>query len=56
MVKLTEKRMALISSNIANADTPNFKARDIDFKAALQQSMSGEHMKIDAVRRGRIFK
>lgn len=45
-VRLTERRMALIASNIANGDTPNFKARDIDFKAALQQSMSGEHMKM----------
>lgn len=29
------KRIGLISKNIANADTPNFKAKDIDFKSAL---------------------
>jgi flagellar basal-body rod protein FlgB len=28
-------RQELLASNIANADTPNFKARDIDFKSAL---------------------
>jgi flagellar basal-body rod protein FlgB len=28
-------RQELLASNIANADTPHYKARDIDFKAAL---------------------
>jgi flagellar basal-body rod protein FlgB len=28
-------RQELLASNIANADTPHFKARDIDFKSAL---------------------
>ena len=29
-------RQQLLASNIANADTPNYKARDFDFKNALQ--------------------
>jgi flagellar basal-body rod protein FlgB len=29
------KRSSVLASNIANADTPNFKARDIDFQAVL---------------------
>ena len=29
-------RQQLIASNIANADTPNFKARDINFRTALE--------------------
>jgi flagellar basal-body rod protein FlgB len=29
------RRTQLLASNLANADTPNFKARDIDFRAAL---------------------
>ncbi|MES2319141.1 MAG: flagellar basal body rod protein FlgB [Pseudomonadota bacterium] len=33
------KKLELIASNIANADTPHYKARDIDFKAALNQAM-----------------
>ncbi|MDC1211273.1 flagellar basal body rod protein FlgB [Porticoccaceae bacterium] len=32
---LRAQRMELISQNIANADTPGFKARDIDFKNVL---------------------
>ncbi len=28
-------RQELLASNIANADTPNFKARDFEFKSAL---------------------
>ena len=31
-------RNRVLSSNIANADTPNYKARDIDFKDALQSA------------------
>ena len=34
-------RQELLASNIANADTPNFKARDLDFKATLQAALSG---------------
>lgn len=30
-------RQQLIASNIANIDTPNYKARDIDFESALAQ-------------------
>lgn len=34
------QRMELLSSNLANADTPNFKARDIDFRAAMSRARS----------------
>jgi flagellar basal-body rod protein FlgB len=33
-------RQQLLAGNIANADTPNFKARDIDFSSALQSALS----------------
>jgi len=33
------RRAELLASNLANADTPGFKARDIDFKAALNASI-----------------
>lgn len=39
-VMLREARGALLASNIANAATPQFKARDFDFETALAQ-MSG---------------
>src|SRR5580693_6644002 len=32
---LEAKRNNLLAANLANVDTPNYKARDIDFKAAL---------------------
>lgn len=38
---LRAHRQQLIASNIANADTPKYKARDIDFGAALQGALTG---------------
>lgn len=35
---LHARRLQLLASNIANADTPNYKARDIDFRAALNRA------------------
>jgi flagellar basal-body rod protein FlgB len=35
---LQNRRLELLARNIANADTPNFKARDIDFRAAMRQA------------------
>ena len=37
-LKLRAKRAEILANNIANADTPGFKARDMDFKAALSQA------------------
>ena len=34
-LKIHSRRSEIIAGNIANTDTPGFKARDIDFKAAL---------------------
>ena len=34
-LQLEAKRNELLAANLANVDTPNYKARDIDFKAAL---------------------
>ena len=38
---LRSERQRLIASNIANADTPGYQARDMDFAAALRQATSG---------------
>lgn len=40
-LKLRSERMGLITSNIANAGTPGYKARDIDFAAALKARTNG---------------
>jgi len=34
-------RQEVLASNIANADTPNYKARDFDFKTALKEMSGG---------------
>ena len=39
-LSLRGQRQQILSSNIANADTPNYKARDIDFSRALQGAMN----------------
>ena len=38
---LRARRAELLASNLANADTPNFKAKDVDFRAVLGQEMTG---------------
>ena len=37
-LRLRSQRAELLANNLANADTPNFKARDLDFRAALAAS------------------
>jgi flagellar basal-body rod protein FlgB len=41
-LSLRAYRQEVLASNIANADTPHYKARDIDFKASLQGAMGGQ--------------
>ncbi len=38
---LRAQRQQLLATNIANANTPNFQARDIDFAAALKAATGG---------------
>jgi flagellar basal-body rod protein FlgB len=35
---LRSKRMEVLARNIANADTPHYKAKDIDFRSVLKQT------------------
>lgn len=37
-LKLREQRTELLARNLANADTPGYKAQDLDFRAALAAS------------------
>ncbi|HEY2843712.1 MAG TPA: flagellar basal body protein [Bryobacteraceae bacterium] len=41
-MNLLSVRQKLVSSNIANADTPGYHTQDIDFRAEFQQQMEGE--------------
>ena len=40
-LSLRQKRLEILGSNIANAATPNFKARDIDFASAYKDATTG---------------
>lgn len=39
---LRSERSRVLAGNLANADTPNFKARDFDFRQALAQAVGSE--------------
>jgi flagellar basal-body rod protein FlgB len=40
-LSLRQKRLDILGSNIANAATPHFKARDIDFASAFKSATGG---------------
>jgi flagellar basal-body rod protein FlgB len=40
-LEIRAQRLGVLGSNIANAATPGYKARDIDFAAALDARLSG---------------
>ena len=42
---LRSERTSLLARNIAQADTPGYKSRDIDFQAVLAEQMTGQHMR-----------
>ena len=42
---LESRRAELLAHNLANADTPGFKSRDIDFKSALATAAGAEELK-----------
>lgn len=39
---LRQQRQEVLAANIANADTPNYKARDFDFSQAMNKAMSDQ--------------
>ncbi len=50
---LRSKRMELLARNIANADTPHYKAKDLDFASVLKQTQdatlnttNNQHMRL----------
>jgi flagellar basal-body rod protein FlgB len=40
-LSLRARRSEVLASNIANADTPNYQARDFDFRTAFDQAKAG---------------
>jgi flagellar basal-body rod protein FlgB len=43
-LQLRSQRMMMLASNIANAATPHYKARDLDFSKALDLAQQGGSM------------
>lgn len=41
-LELRARRAELLASNLANMDTPNYKARDFNFRAAMTQALQGQ--------------
>lgn len=52
-LEVAEQRMQVLAANVANADTPNFKARDIDFVAAMRDA-AGDNMQMSTTSSGHI--
>lgn len=50
-LQLHSQRTELLAANMANADTPHYKALDVDFKAALSRS---NHMLVNLATTNRV--
>jgi flagellar basal-body rod protein FlgB len=47
-LKITSERQQMIATNMANADTPGYQTRDIDFQSAMRQVMdSGDGPRLE---------
>ena len=54
-LKLQSRRMDVLANNLANADTPGYKARDLDFRAALAQAGApGASLKLSTTAAGHV--
>ena len=47
---LRSRRSSLLAANIANADTPDYKARDMDFSAMLKKAQGGQQATFEMAR------
>ncbi|MEE9494039.1 MAG: flagellar basal body rod protein FlgB [Gammaproteobacteria bacterium] len=45
-LKVYSKRTEILASNLANTDTPGYKARDIDFRQALSRADNHQNIKL----------
>lgn len=48
-LQVRSQRLEVLAQNIANADTPYYKARDIDFRAVLNNT-DGQNLSLQATR------
>ena len=52
-LRLRARRSEVLAANLANADTPGYKARDFDFKAMLRKEIQ-DPVRLAATHRGHI--
>ena len=45
-LELRSRRAQVLAANLANADTPNYKAKDIDFRTALKSAAAQQGVNI----------
>ncbi|HEX4596122.1 MAG TPA: flagellar basal body protein [Bryobacteraceae bacterium] len=48
-MSLLSTRQKLVAANIANADTPGYQTKDIDFQAELENQVSGSNANVTEV-------
>jgi flagellar basal-body rod protein FlgB len=48
-MNLVSARQKIVSSNIANADTPGYQTKDIDFRAEMENQMAGGDTKPNVI-------
>jgi len=53
-ITLGAKRLELIAGNMANADTPGFKARDVDFRTTMQSLLADRSGTASTMRRTQV--
>ena len=53
-LQLHDKRTQMLAGNIANADTPNYKAKDIDFRSMMQQVQNNNVHRMETTQAGHI--
>ena len=53
-LQVYSRRSSLLATNIANADTPGYKARDMDFRAVLDKAAGASAVQLRATQKGHI--
>ena len=46
-MKLRQDRLGLLSENLVNAETPNYKAKDLDFRKAMNTSLANSGVSLE---------
>ncbi len=53
-LNVSNQRLEVLADNVANADTPGYKARDIDFRSAMQSAGNGGDLGLSTTTSGHV--